>query len=285
MIESRRNKISTSVDELVKGLPKEFGKFVNYCRDLKFEEKPDYIYLRKCLQDIAERMNFEHDYYYDWIIKKNSKVNVPIPPKIRADEEPKKPKQISDMKPPRSNNIINKVRGSSVDVPIIRRDTYNSLKKINGVSSSYNNTKYGVINPISGMTNQDFNPKSSRRDPPVNMMTTTGMISNAATKEKKFDRMGVSALNFNNEVPFRHTSSNAYTGSFGVPVLKKNYTSDNFNHPNKPYPMNRGSSQHLATGRGQGDFNSYFRSSAAAMFGSHAIAMPKFSSNQMRSKY
>lgn len=283
MTGSKRNKISTSIDELVKGLPKEFGKFMNYCRDLKFEEKPDYIQLRKYLQDIAERMNYEHDYYYDWIIKKNSKINVPIPPKIKADEEPQKPKNVAE-KPPLNKNIMNKVRGSSVDAPIMRRDTYNNFTKGNGLSSSYNNTKYGVINPISGMTNQDFNPISSRKDLATNMMTTTGMLTNAATKDTKDGRMGVSALNFNNERPFRHTPSNAYMGTFGAPVVK-NYTSDNFNQPKKSYGLNRGSSQQLTTGRGQGDFNSYFRSSAAAMFGSHAIAMPKFSSNQIRNKY
>lgn len=229
-------------------------------------------------------MNYEHDYYYDWIVKKNSKINVPIPPKIKADEEPKKPTQIVDMKPPLNNSIMNKARGNSVDAPIIRRDTYNSFNKLNAVSNSYNNTKYSGINPINGLKAQEFEPKSSRRDPPTNMMKSTGMMSSAATKEKKYDGMGVSGLNFN-ERNFRHTSSNAYTGSFGVPVLKKNYTSDHFNHPAKPYPLNRGSSQQITTGRGQGDFNSYFRSSAAAMFGSHAVAMPKFSTNQMRSKY
>mmetsp|Transcript_18998 Transcript_18998/g.21295 ORF Transcript_18998/g.21295 Transcript_18998/m.21295 type:complete len:229 (+) Transcript_18998:250-936(+) len=78
----KEKKISTTIDDLVKGLPKELGKYMHYCRDLKFEEKPDYTKLRKYLQDVAERMNFEHDYYYDWIIKKNSKLNVPIPPKV-----------------------------------------------------------------------------------------------------------------------------------------------------------------------------------------------------------
>jgi len=274
----KEKKISTTIDDLVKGLPKELGKYMHYCRDLKFEEKPDYTKLRKYLQDVAERMNFEHDYYYDWIIKKNSKLNVPIPPKVMWDSEPKKP--------PLRKEIAHDKRGASVDPPIIRRDTYNSINKMPIVSNSYNNTKYGVINPISGITNQDFNPKSSRKDNPVQMMTTTGMMStNDVTKYNKYDRMGVSALNFNDK-GFRQTSSNnAFTTSFGVPVLKKNYTSDNFNHASKPYPMNRGSSQQLTSGRAQGDFNSYFRSSAAAMFGSHAIAMPKISTSQVRAKY
>ena len=192
-------------------------------------------------------MNFEHDYYYDWIIKKNSKLNIPIPPKIKLDDEPKKP-------PLKKETYNDKPRGASVDAPIIRRDTYNSLNRLSGVSNSYNNTKYGIINPINGMTSNEFNAKSSRKDNAVNMMTTTGMLStNEAGKLNKYDRMGISALNFNNDRVFRQTgSNNAYANPFGAPVLKKNYTSDNFNHGSKPYPLNRGSSQQLTTGRAQG---------------------------------
>jgi hypothetical protein len=117
-------------------------------------------------------------------------------------------------------------------------------------------------------------------------MAATGIISSdGPTKYTKFNsRMGESAANFgaNNQNNYQ-PSSNAYAG-MGVPVLKKNYTSDNFNH-DKPYPMNRGGSQHMSGTRGQGDFNSYFRSSAAAMFGSHAIAMPKIATNHLRAKF
>jgi len=157
------------------------------------------------------------------------------------------------IKPTINNDFYkDKLRGSSVDAPIIRRDTYNSLHRIGGVSNSYSNTKYGAINPINGMTNQNFNPKSYRKDNPIAMMTTTGMISNNPTKLNKYDRMGASGLNFNNERQLRQTSSNAYIGGLGGPALKKNYTSDNFNSGVKQYPVVRGSSQQLASGRAQG---------------------------------
>jgi len=44
---------------------------LNYCRNLKFEEKPDYNYLRKLFKDLMHRSSFECDYQYDWVIKKN----------------------------------------------------------------------------------------------------------------------------------------------------------------------------------------------------------------------
>lgn len=44
-----------------------------YCRNLKFEEKPDYNYLRKEFKDLFNRRGYEYDYVYDWNIleKKN----------------------------------------------------------------------------------------------------------------------------------------------------------------------------------------------------------------------
>lgn len=42
-------KMSTSVAELCKGLPHEFQNFINYCRQLNFDETPSYAYLRRLL--------------------------------------------------------------------------------------------------------------------------------------------------------------------------------------------------------------------------------------------
>jgi hypothetical protein len=73
-----------------------------------------------------------------------------------------------------------------------------------------------------------------------------------------------------------------YNSNSNVPGL---VTTDNFANQNKPYPMNRAGSQNFAGARGNTDFNSYFRSSAAAMFGSHAIVMPKIATNHVRAKF
>jgi hypothetical protein len=59
---------------LCKGFPEEFATFFNYSRKLKFEEKPDYAYLRKLFKDLFFRMGYEYDYIYDWIIRKNEKI-------------------------------------------------------------------------------------------------------------------------------------------------------------------------------------------------------------------
>ena len=56
---------------MTRGLPEEFSIYLNYCKNLKFEEKPDYNYLRKLFRDLMTKNRFEMDYVYDWTLKKN----------------------------------------------------------------------------------------------------------------------------------------------------------------------------------------------------------------------
>ena len=51
-------------------MPEEFNIYLNYCRSMKFEEKPDIGYLRKLFKDLFYRNGFEYDYVFDWMVKK-----------------------------------------------------------------------------------------------------------------------------------------------------------------------------------------------------------------------
>merc|ERR1712019_123990 len=71
----RDKKLSTSIETLTKNLPDEFGIYLNYCRSLKFEEKPDIGYLRKLFKDLFYRMGYEYDFVFDWMVKKPNPQN------------------------------------------------------------------------------------------------------------------------------------------------------------------------------------------------------------------
>ena len=43
-------------DELCKGIPIEFATYLSYCKNLKFEEKPDYSYLKSLFIYLKRKM-------------------------------------------------------------------------------------------------------------------------------------------------------------------------------------------------------------------------------------
>jgi len=69
-------KISTPIDTLCRGYPSEFSSYLNYCRSLRFEERPDYAYLRGMLKDLFFREGFQYDFAFDWSVK-NSQEDAP----------------------------------------------------------------------------------------------------------------------------------------------------------------------------------------------------------------
>lgn len=43
---------------------------MTHCRQLKFEETPDYSKYRKLFKDLFYRCGFEHEYIFDWTIQR-----------------------------------------------------------------------------------------------------------------------------------------------------------------------------------------------------------------------
>lgn len=63
-------KISTTLEELCRGFPAEFIAYLVYCRELRFDEDPDYVYLRSLFRVLFHRQGFTYDYVFDWNILK-----------------------------------------------------------------------------------------------------------------------------------------------------------------------------------------------------------------------
>jgi len=66
-------KMSTAVEVLCKSHPAEFSMYLNYCRGLRFEEVPDYIYLRQLFRILFRTLNYQNDFMYDWTLLKQLK--------------------------------------------------------------------------------------------------------------------------------------------------------------------------------------------------------------------
>eukprot|EP00357_Protocruzia_adherens_P017306 CAMPEP_0114993496 /NCGR_PEP_ID=MMETSP0216-20121206/12563_1 /TAXON_ID=223996 /ORGANISM="Protocruzia adherens, Strain Boccale" /LENGTH=421 /DNA_ID=CAMNT_0002357147 /DNA_START=279 /DNA_END=1544 /DNA_ORIENTATION=- len=61
-------KMTTQVEVLCRGFPSEFVSYLNYCRSLRFEDRPDYGYLRRMLRELFIREGYEYDYVFDWTL-------------------------------------------------------------------------------------------------------------------------------------------------------------------------------------------------------------------------
>ena len=62
-------KQNTDLDELCTDLPAEFATFMNYLRQMRNPDTPDYAYLGKLFDSLFRRLGFEHDHVFDWTIR------------------------------------------------------------------------------------------------------------------------------------------------------------------------------------------------------------------------
>ncbi|KAL5214505.1 hypothetical protein ABZP36_003657 [Zizania latifolia] len=63
-------KMLTPVEVLCKSYPSEFVTYFHYCRSLRFEDKPDYSYLKRLFRDLFIREGYQLDYVFDWTMLK-----------------------------------------------------------------------------------------------------------------------------------------------------------------------------------------------------------------------
>ena len=67
----------TPTESLCRGFPTEMAIYLNCCRSLRFDDRPDYSYLRKLFRDLFVREGYQYDYVYDWSIQPRDRVEHP----------------------------------------------------------------------------------------------------------------------------------------------------------------------------------------------------------------
>jgi casein kinase 1 len=106
-------KVSTSIESLCRGYPTEFASYFHYCRSLRFDDKPDYAYLKRIFRDLFIREGFQFDYVFDWTILKYQQSQLANPPSraLGAAAGP------STGIPPPGSNAINRQTGGEEGRP------------------------------------------------------------------------------------------------------------------------------------------------------------------------
>jgi serine/threonine protein kinase len=110
-------KLITPPEILCKKMPMEFSYYFHYCKNLKFEDRPDYTTLKCLFADLlASRVNIDEEFIYDWfddenIYKKKKEKELEGSGKSdnlieKSDIKEKDEEKEDDEKPPENKNLI-----------------------------------------------------------------------------------------------------------------------------------------------------------------------------------
>ena len=68
-------KMRTTSEELCKGFPRQFMEYIEYTKNMEFEQEPDYDYLRGLFRQVMNEREYKFDYMYDWCQPKEKRKN------------------------------------------------------------------------------------------------------------------------------------------------------------------------------------------------------------------
>ena len=153
-------KIATSAEELCQGFPEEFTNYVNYTRNLQYEQDPDYAFLKNLFINVLKKEGHVIDCYYDWdkmtiryfrdfenfkIKKEKSEKNINI--NITTNNKTNENNTLNEGKYNQVNNTNNTNNVlSTMNNMDNTMNTYISNKNIPKVNNSIQNNKKYLLN-------------------------------------------------------------------------------------------------------------------------------------------
>ena len=98
----RDQKISIALKDLCCNMPVEFANYINYCRNLSFDEKPNYRLIKRWFKELFYREGYEYDNVFDWILiplkNTNPTIFTYLPLTIDFEEDEKEEKNAKEGK-------------------------------------------------------------------------------------------------------------------------------------------------------------------------------------------
>ena len=68
-------KMRTTSEELCRGFPRQFMEYIEYTKNMEFEQEPDYDYLRGLFRQVMNEREYKFDYMYDWCLPREKRKN------------------------------------------------------------------------------------------------------------------------------------------------------------------------------------------------------------------
>ena len=147
--------------DLCKGCPEEFQKYIDYVRNLQYEEDPDYCILKGLFINILKKNEFKFDYFYDWDIK-NTNIDLNSLKNEKQRNTFNNCKRLNIVNNKKQNNINKKLEifeeENNLDLPLDKISYRNKTNK--GNKSQDKSTGDGYIEyseDINNYNNRDEN--------------------------------------------------------------------------------------------------------------------------------
>ena len=159
-------KISTLPEELCSGLPKEFCDYIKYCRNLSFEQEPNYNYLKNLFLEIIKKNENISDAKYiklrqfSWMKTDNKRIS-----KIEYIKNAHKPSlsRLENLSSSRGKENTHKRLYSLIKKSIDRANSQESskIKNSNYIKLNMNNINI-ILNSV-GEIDKKINKKNSKK--------------------------------------------------------------------------------------------------------------------------
>ncbi|CAN1233302.1 Casein kinase 1-like protein 10, partial [Linum perenne] len=135
-------KMLTPIEVLCKSYPSEFTSYFHYCRSLRFEDKPDYAYLKRLYRDLFVREGYQFDYIFDWTILKYPQIGSTS--RNRASGKSGTKPQATGEKPPGVLGHRERSKHRQAEDGSSSKDNRSDIEKSSRPSSSRNVSKRAV---------------------------------------------------------------------------------------------------------------------------------------------
>lgn len=179
-------KENTDINDLGRDHPWEFSVYLRYCKSLRFNQTPDYNYLRNLLRGCLKRNDWDEDYQFDWCSKKCDLFSAGQSPML----EIRRSNNSSVKQEKRATNFL-EVNEPDTDERRYSRSLPSSLKLASFSSSSLKNIE-DVTSPILILDPENQPPalkvEETKRMRAQSLVPNFHAMTSAATKFKNSRR-------------------------------------------------------------------------------------------------
>ena len=177
-------KLITPPEILCKKMPIEFSYYFHYCRNLKFEDRPDYNMLKKLFMDVlVSRINLKEEFLFDWFDEDNSYME-----RKRLELNSSESGRIADLKEDKKkkngNNLIEEyIKEESREESNIKND-YPKFKQNNDIMNDLLNNQKAEKNGENLIDDAQSNEKKDSDKDKNSKSTGSFQIINKKSEEK-----------------------------------------------------------------------------------------------------